>query len=197
VERARLIKTYEEISMKQLTIACLFSVAIAAAAASAADPTLRVFAVPHDASDAAIRPAFLPGVAGVGVFVAGESLPCMNCYGAPSGSLVLPPPATIIAPYKQVGEIFYFAVDVGDVSEPATVSLQVTEASTGKPVLTSSVSDVTVTPNATNVFGWSTILTDTDGYEGLEKVVYTASSGTLTATCVAYIWVLHHRPNGN
>jgi len=106
-------------------------------------------------------------------------------------------PATIIAPYKQVGEIFYFAVDVGDVSEPATVSLQVTEASTGKPVLTSSVDNITITPNATNVFAWYTILGDTDGYAGLEKVVYTASSGTLTAKCVAYIWVLHHRPNGN
>ena len=182
--------------MKQLTIACLFSVAIAAAAASAADPTLRVFAVPHDASDAAIRPAFLPGVAGVGINT-GQSLPCMNCYGAPSGSLVLPPPATVIAPYKAVGEIFYFAVDVGDVSEPATVSLQVTEASTGKPVLTSSVDNITITPNATNVFAWYTILGDTDGYAGLEKVVYTASSRTLTAKCVAYIWVLHHRPNGN
>jgi hypothetical protein len=181
--------------MKQLTMACLFSVAIAAAAASAADPTLRVFAVPHDASDAAIRPAFLPGVAGVGMDT-GQSLPCMNCYGAPSGSLVLPPPATIIAPYKEDGQIFYFAVDTGNTSGPGTISFQVTEASTGKPVIGDSANNVTFTPNATNVFAWQTILPDTDGYKGLEKVVYTASSGTLTLESTAYIWVLHHRPNG-
>src|SRR5580658_4015763 len=172
--------------MKQLTIACLFSVAIAAAAASAADPTLRVFAVPHDASDAAIRPAFLPGVAGVGINT-GQSLPCMNCYGAPSGSLVLPPPATIIFPYKEAEEVFYFAVDVGDASESAAVSLQVTEAGTGKVVLTSSADNVGITPNATNVFAWYTILTDTDKYKGLEKAAYTVSSGNLTAKSTAYI----------
>src|SRR5260370_41363114 len=72
----------------------------------------------------------------------------MNCFGAPTGSLVLPPPVYIFAPYKSPSPIFYFTVETGNVSGPGTFALQITEAGTGKVVVTFS-DNVTFTANST------------------------------------------------
>jgi hypothetical protein len=173
------------------TLICL---SLAVASALAADPAIRVQSVPHDVLDDGIKPGLMPGVAGVGYDTGSQPpMPCINCYGAPSGSLVLPPTATIIAPYKESTLIFYSTVDTGNVSGPGTVSLQVTEASTGNVV--SASANVTFTANATNVFAFYGSLPDGDGYKGLEKVVYTATIGDLTAKGTTYVWVLHHTPD--
>jgi hypothetical protein len=172
------------------TLICL---SLTLASAFAADPVLRARPVPHDASQDGTRPGLMPGVAGVG-YETGDFLPCINCYGAPAGSLVLPPTADIIAPYKQLPLIFYFTVETGDVSGQGTFSLQVTEASTGKVVISTSADNTPFTANATNILGFATDLPDSDGYKGLEKVAYTATVGGLTTKGTAYIWVLHHTP---
>jgi hypothetical protein len=79
------------------------------------------------------------------------------------------------------GVIFYYTVETGNLSGPATSSLQVTEATTGKVVL-STTNDITLPANSTNILGWTTILPDGDGYEGLEKVSFTTTLGTQTET---------------
>jgi hypothetical protein len=61
------------------------------------------------------RPSFKPGVAGVGVQTR-NFLPCVGCFGAPAGSLVLPPAYYLIAPETQPGLIFYATVKAGDVA---------------------------------------------------------------------------------
>jgi hypothetical protein len=118
----------------------------------------------------------MPGVAGVGSQAQGGSMPCIGCYGAPAGAIVLPPSFYVIAPAEQEGVIFYNTVETGNVGGAASFSLEITESETGKVVLT--FTDTGSLPaNSTNIISWTTLLTDTDGYRGREKVVYTTTVG--------------------
>jgi hypothetical protein len=139
-------------------------------------------------SDDAIHPSLMPGVAGVGLQT-NDVLPCMSCLGAPSGSIVLPPPYYIIAPAREPGLMFYCTVEAGNVSGPATFTLQVTEAASGK-VVETDTSDISLAANSTNLLGFSTGLVDSDGYKGLENVVFATTAGSLTAQSTSHIWVV-------
>jgi len=160
------------------------------ASAYAADPTLKITSLPHATPDTGIRPNLMPGIAGVGI-ADGSFLPCFGCYGLPAGAIALPPSYYIIAPRLGTGLVFYNTVEAGNLTGTATISLAITENTTGKVVI-SFTGTTTLPANATNILSWDFALPDTDGYEGPETIVYTTSLGGLTTQNIARIWVVMH-----
>lgn len=163
---------------------------IALAPAFGSISTLRIQSAPHTLSTAGIQPNLMPGVAGVGLEVDGSTpIPCISCYGVPTGAIVLPPSYYVIAPSQQKTAVFFSSVETGNLSGPATFSLQITEAGSGIVILASTESG-TLPPNSTNLISWSTTVPDEDGYSGPEGVVYTTEVGGVTVQNTAHIWVV-------
>jgi len=131
----------------------------------------------------------MPGVAGVGLEVEGNTLPCISCYSVPTGAIVLPPSYYVIAPSQQKTAIFFSSVETGNLSGPATFSLQITEAGS-RTVVLSSTQSATLPANSTNFISWSTPLPDDNGYSGPEGVVFTISVGGVTVQNTAQIWAI-------
>jgi hypothetical protein len=165
----------------------LFCLVLAATSALCAGPVFRFQSVQHAVAADGIRPGLMPGVGGVGLETAG--LPCASCYQAPAGSVVIPPAHFIVAPAEQLYLTFYYTIETGNVSGPATSSFQVTEAGTGTPVLGDTAS-VTLAANSTNILSFTAQLPDGDAYKGPENVVYTTTLGGLTAKVYTHVWVV-------
>ena len=165
----------------------LLCLLLATTSVFASDPVFDQRATPHAESLESIHPNLMPGVAGVGEQIGSNVLPCIGCYGSPEGALVLPPPLYVIATFDQPTIIFYFSVETGNVTGPAVVTLQVSEAGTGKVVL-SFTNNVSLQANSTNINTWTTTLPNTDGYKGLENVVYTTTIGSFFAQSTTHIW---------
>ncbi len=170
----------------KLLLLCLFGFLTQSAIAQ---PTTTVQSVPHAVPDN-IQPNLLPGIAGVGAQVGDNTLPCIGCYGAPAGALVLPPPYYIIAVKAQPQLIFYCSVETGNLSGAGTMELTITEGTTGKVVL-DSTTEASFSPHSTTLLSWVTGLPNSDFYKGPETVEFTISVGGYQAKNAAHIWVTH------
>jgi hypothetical protein len=152
----------------------LFALAILPAFAAA--PAPRIQSVPHGLPSNSILPNLIPGVVGVGSQASGYALPCMSCYGMPTGALLAPPPYYFVTPANEPPLTFYYTVETVAISGPGTAALRITEASTGK-VVQDTTSDVTLPANSTNIISWDGAIAD-DGYRGVDTVVFTTTIGT-------------------
>ena len=144
--------------------------------AFAADAVIKVQSVPHAAASSPIAPGLIQGIAGIGQGVG----PCMNCYGAPSGTIVTPPAYSIINPDSEPGVVYYYTVvDTANLSGTATFAVDLVQSSTGKVY------------QQINLLTWSTGgVPDHDGYSGAAELVFTTTLGTSTVQGRAYIWIL-------
>jgi hypothetical protein len=167
------------------TLLCL--ILALGSSAFAADAVIKVQSVPHAAASSPIAPGLIQGIAGIGQGV----VPCVNCYGAPAGTIVIPPTYSIVDPVSEPGVVYYYyVVDTANLSGTGTITVDLVQSSTGK-VFQQLTGPVTLPANSTNLLTWSTGgVPDHDGYSGAAELVFTTTLGTSTVQGRAYIWIL-------
>jgi hypothetical protein len=167
------------------TLLCL--ILALGSSAFAADAVIKVQSVPHAAASSPIAPGLIQGIAGIGQGVG----PCMNCYGAPSGTIVTPPAYSIINPDSEPGVVYYYTVvDTANLSGTATFAVDLVQSSTGK-VYQQITGGTTLPADSTSLIVFAAAgVPDHDGYSGAAELVFTTTLGTSTVQGRAYIWIL-------
>jgi hypothetical protein len=163
----------------------LFLLTITLTCSFGAEPVVRVQSFPHTAQSAPIGPGLVQGIVGIGIEAPGFILtPCIGCYGAPAGALVLPPPFQVIrATEEEQGLLVYYygTVETGDLGGTGTVSFVITEATTGKVVQSFSGASLVLAANSTNlIIVDSGGVTDSDRYNGIDILTITTTLGKAT-----------------
>jgi hypothetical protein len=156
--------------------------------AFAADAVIRVQSIPHTKPSGAIAANLIQGIAGIGQGVSGVGLPCVNCFGIPAGTILVPPAYSIVNPLSEPEIIYYYVVETGNTGGTATSTVNLIEATTGK--VTQHLSgSVTLLANSTNLLTYFTSVPDHDGYKGAEILVFTTTLGTSTVQGRVYLWM--------
>ena len=130
----------------------------------------------------------MQGIVGVGQGVP----PCVNCYGAPTGTIVISPAYQVVNGYTEPGVVYYYCVvETENLGGAATNTVDLVEATTHK-VTQHLSAQLILSASSTNLLVFSVEVPENDGYKGAEIVIFTTTLGASTVQGRAYLWSCRH-----